>query len=79
MATEYLKLGSGKIAYDDTGSGPLVVCAPLGDLRAEYRFLTPQLVDAGFRVVTLDLRGHGESSLHWLDYSVRAQGRTWLP
>ena len=79
MATEYLKLGSGKIAYDDTGSGPLVLCAPsLGDLRAEYRFLTPQLVAAGFRVVTIDLRGLGESSPNWPDYSVGPVGADLL-
>lgn len=52
----------GELAYDDTGSGPLVVCVPgMGDLRSEYRHLAPLLVAAGFRVVTVDLRGHGES------------------
>jgi pimeloyl-ACP methyl ester carboxylesterase len=36
---------TGKIAYEDTGKGPLVVCVPsLGDVRGEYRFLIPQLV-----------------------------------
>jgi len=47
MATQYLTYQSGRIAYDDTGSGPLVLCAPsMGDVRAEYRFLTPLLVAA---------------------------------
>ncbi len=69
MDTQYLKVASGTIAYDDTGHGPLVVCVPgLGDVRASYRFLTPYLLDAGYRVVTMDLRGQGESSVGWPDY-----------
>ncbi len=75
MSTQFLQVPEGKIAYDDSGSGPLVVCVPgMGDLRGQYRFLTPQLVDAGFRVVTLDVRGHGESSTGWKDYSVTGVG-----
>ena len=51
-------------------SGPLVVLSPgLGDTRATYRFLVPLLVDAGYRVATVDLRGHGESSTGWASYS----------
>ncbi len=42
METQFLTLPEGNIAYDDQGSGPLVLCVPgLGDLRAEYRFLAP--------------------------------------
>ncbi|MEO8606353.1 MAG: alpha/beta hydrolase [Chloroflexota bacterium] len=75
MKTEYLKLKNGLIAYDDQGHGPLVLCVPAGgDLRSEYRFLTPQLVAAGYRVVTMDLRGQGESSADWPDYSPAAVG-----
>lgn len=75
MNTHYLDHHSGQIAYDDSGSGPLVICAPgLGDLRAEYRFLIPQLVSAGFRVVSVDVRGHGESSTAWSDFSVAGIG-----
>ncbi len=67
--TRYLAVPGGRLAYDDTGAGPLVVCVPgLGDVRASYRFLAPQLVAAGYRVVTLDLRGHGDSSVGWADY-----------
>ena len=79
MATKYLERNGGKIAYDDSGSGPLILCAPsLGDLRGEYRFLTPLLVKAGYRVVTMDLRGLGESSPSWPDYSVAAVGSDLL-
>lgn len=75
MPTQLLSRPGGTIAYDDQGSGPLVLCAPgLGDLRGEYRFLAPRLVAAGYRVVTMDLRGHGESSAGWHDYSKAAIG-----
>src|SRR5258705_11185122 len=68
-STRYLEVPGGRLAYDDTGTGPLVVCLPgLGDLRASYRFLAPRLVAAGYRVVTMDLRGLGESSTGWADY-----------
>jgi pimeloyl-ACP methyl ester carboxylesterase len=70
MPTQYLALPDGVIAFDDQGQGPLVLCAPAGgDLRTEYRFLTPQLVAAGYRVVTMDLRGQGESSARWPAYT----------
>jgi pimeloyl-ACP methyl ester carboxylesterase len=70
-ATQFLKLPGGQIAYDDSGgAGPLVICVPgLGDMRQQYRFLAPRLVAAGFRVVTMDLPGHGESSVDWPAYS----------
>ena len=71
MMTEHLGVEGGTIAYDVTGiSGPLVVLAHgMGDSRAAYRFLAPALVDAGHRVATMDLRGHGESSVDWPSYS----------
>ena len=73
--THYLERPEGRIAYDDNGHGPLVVAAPsLGDLRQEYRFLAPQLVAAGYRVVTLDLRGLGDSDASFADYTPEAVG-----
>ena len=79
MSTQFLKLPHGTIAYEDQGRGPLVLLAPsLGDIRQEYRFLAPQLLNAGYRVVTLDLRGHGESSAHWPDYELASVGRDFL-
>ena len=75
MSTQYLPRPEGRIAYDSQGSGPVVLCVPsLGDRRQEYRFLVPKLVQAGYRVVTMDLRGHGESSVEWSDYSVVGVG-----
>lgn len=79
MTTKYLKQENGKIAYDDTGEGPLIVCVPsLGDVRGEYRFLIPQLVSAGYRVVSMDPRGHGETSVEWSDYSVVGVGKDMI-
>lgn len=74
--TEFLDRPDGRIAYDDTGGdGPLVVAVPgMGDVRGVYRFLTPQLAAAGHRVVTMDVRGHGESSVGWPDHSAAAIG-----
>lgn len=52
-----------QLAYDDTGgSGKLLVMIPgAGDLRSEYRLIVGTLSAAGYRVVTADLPGHGES------------------
>ena len=62
--TEFLELEDGTIAYDVTGSGPLVVLSHgIGDHRQAYRFLAPRLAQAGYRVACADLRGHGESSM----------------
>ena len=50
----------------------------MGALRSEYRYLAPALTDAGFRVVTADLRGHGESSADWSEYTLPAFGQDIL-
>ena len=64
--TEFLEVDGGRIAYDVAGEGPLVVLSHgIGDRRQAYRFLAPALVQAGYRVATADLRGHGESSMGW--------------
>jgi pimeloyl-ACP methyl ester carboxylesterase len=74
MTTQHLDLPDGTAAFDDTGGdGPLVVMLPgAGDTRAEYRFVVPDLVAAGARVVTMDLRGHGESTADWPEYGMAA-------
>ncbi|HTJ71894.1 MAG TPA: alpha/beta hydrolase [Actinospica sp.] len=76
--TQYLQIsrpdGSvGRIAYDDRGSGPVVLLAPaMGTTRATFRHLAPLLLDAGYRVVTTDYRGLGESDTGWDEYSSAA-------
>ncbi|HEX4258590.1 MAG TPA: alpha/beta hydrolase [Streptosporangiaceae bacterium] len=62
--TEFLEITGGRIAYDVAGEGPLIVLAHgIGDRRQAFRFMVPELVQAGFRVAAADMRGHGESSL----------------
>jgi pimeloyl-ACP methyl ester carboxylesterase len=64
--TTFLDVPGGRIAYDVTGSGPLVVLSHgIGDRRQANRFLAPKLAQAGYRVASPDLRGHGESSMGW--------------
>lgn len=73
--TRYLDRPEGRIAYDVTGTGPLVVCVPgMGELRSSFRATVPALVAAGFRVVTVDLRGHGDSDATFSAYDDLAAG-----
>lgn len=73
--TRYLSRPGGRIAYDVRGDGPLVVCVPgIGELRSSFRFLAPALVAAGYRVITMDLRGHGDSDTTFDAYDDVAAG-----
>jgi len=69
--TEYLTVDGGTIAYESHSTeGPLVILAHgIGDSRHSYRFVAPSLAAAGYRVVSVDLRGCGESSTDWPAYS----------
>jgi len=72
---QLLERPEGRIAYDVAGSGPLVVCVPgMGELRSSYRATVPALVAAGFSVVTMDLRGHGDSDATFTGYDDVAAG-----
>ncbi|MFJ9951344.1 alpha/beta fold hydrolase [Kitasatospora sp. NPDC091207] len=74
-STQYLDVPGGRLAFDDTVRGdgaPVVLLPGMLDSRAAYRHLRPLLVAAGHRVITLDLRGFGESSIDWDDYSPAA-------
>lgn len=75
--TKYLSIlttdGERKLAYDDTGVGPLVIAMTgMGDVREQYRFLRRDLVAAGYRVVTVDARGFGDSSPEWPEFTREA-------
>ena len=72
--SRFLAVEGGRIGYDDTGGGgPLILAMPgMGDLRTQYRFLRPALQRAGYRLVTMDVRGFGDTSARWSDYSARA-------
>jgi pimeloyl-ACP methyl ester carboxylesterase len=61
----------GKLSYEVAGEGPVVLCLPsLGDTRREYDRVVPVLVEQGYRVVTTDLRGMGQSQGHFKTHSV---------
>ncbi|MDH6112172.1 pimeloyl-ACP methyl ester carboxylesterase [Kitasatospora sp. MAP12-15] len=72
--TQYLDLPGGRIAFDDSlGEGvPVVLIPGMLEPRTAYRRLRPLLTAAGHRVITMDLRGFGESSITWDDYSPTA-------
>ena len=67
---QMLDRGDGRIAFDVIGDhGPLIVCVPgMGELRSSYRHNTRPLADAGYRVATMDLRGHGDSDATFSSY-----------
>ena len=75
--TQFISHEGGRLAFEDTGgNGPAILAIPgMGDLRSEYRLLRPALQQAGYRVITMDARGFGESSANWHDFSARAVGR----
>jgi pimeloyl-ACP methyl ester carboxylesterase len=76
MTTQYFERQEGTLAYTDYGGdGDLVLMLPgIGALRSEYRALAPQLRDAGLHPVSVDLRGHGDSSVPWPRYDVPSVG-----
>lgn len=68
--TGTLEVDGGRLAYDVSGEGPLIVLAHgMGENRTSYGAVAARLVAAGFRVARLDLRGHGESSTGWSAYT----------
>ena len=64
--TEYLDIEGGRIAYERDRQ------RPAGGAVARHRrppaglpVPGPELAQAGYRVASADLRGHGESSMGW--------------
>jgi pimeloyl-ACP methyl ester carboxylesterase len=73
QTVQYLGRSEGRIAYDVTGNGPLVICVPgMGELRSSYRFMAPVIARSGFQVACLDLRGHGDSDAVFSRYDDEA-------
>ncbi|MBH0130894.1 alpha/beta fold hydrolase [Salinibacterium sp. NK8237] len=71
--TQHLAVPGGNVAFDERGSGPLILLVPgMGDLRSTYRFLAPALAAAGYRVVSTELRGHGDSDASFPSYGDEA-------
>ncbi|MFF7250885.1 alpha/beta fold hydrolase [Embleya sp. NPDC008237] len=68
--TEFLEIDGGRLAYDVSGQGRLIVLAPgMGNTRSVYRDVAERLVASGYRVACADLRGHGESTVGWPSYT----------
>lgn len=79
QTVELLPRPEGRLAYTVTGTGPLVVAVPgMGDLRSTYRDLVPPLVEAGYRVAVMDLRGHGDSDTTFRTHGDVATGQDLL-
>ena len=80
VMTKTLERPDGILSYDDTeGPGRLVVAAPgMGDMRFVYRHFVTEAVERELRVVTMDIRGMGGSSVDWPDYSDAAIGSDML-
>ena len=71
----------GTVSYELAGQpgNPLVLLGHgMADSSATFRFLAPRLVEAGYRVATVDLRGHGRSTVGWPDYSTTAVAGDFL-
>ncbi|WP_293680377.1 alpha/beta hydrolase [uncultured Phenylobacterium sp.] len=58
----YVAVDGTKIYYDRLGEGPPLVCIhTAGSCSMQYHEIMPLLARAGFRVIALDLPGHGKS------------------
>lgn len=72
-----LSVPGGTLVFDVHGdvNSPLVVLLHgMGDRRQAYSDLTRHLVEAGYRVAAVDMRGHGESSVGWPEVTQSAIG-----
>ncbi|MDG4794149.1 alpha/beta hydrolase [Micromonospora sp. WMMD1082] len=70
MMLSFVERDGGRIAYEVHGRGPLIVLSHgMGENRHSYRHLIPLLVGAGYRVASVDVRGHGDSSAGWPSYA----------
>ncbi|MGN9802132.1 alpha/beta fold hydrolase [Micromonospora sp. L32] len=79
MSISQVERDGGTIAYEVHGEGPLVVLAHgMGENRRSFRHLIPLLVAAGYRVASVDVRGHGDSSAHWPSYAPAEVGSDLL-
>ena len=72
--TRFLQRPEGRIAWSLHGDhGPLVIAMPgMGDVRENMEGFADTLASRGYRVATMDLRGHGESDTGFVDVSAKA-------
>ncbi|WP_200210850.1 alpha/beta fold hydrolase [Micromonospora coerulea] len=79
MTISRVERDGGTIAYEVHGEGPLVVLSHgMGENRRAFRHLVPLLVTAGYRVASVDVRGHGDSSPHRASYAPAEVGADLL-
>ena len=80
LQTQYFQRPEGTLAYTDYGGSgePALMLPGMGSLRSEYRYLAPVLHAAGYRAVTMDFRGQGNSSVPWPAYDVPSVGEDIL-
>ena len=79
MTISYLDINGRRIAAEVRGTGPLVICSPgMGDSRDAYSLLADGLVEHGFQVALLDLRGHGDSDTGFPAYGDEATAEDLL-
>ncbi|PWU60256.1 alpha/beta hydrolase [Micromonospora globispora] len=79
MGVSQVQRDGGTIAYEVHGDGPLAVLSHgMGENRRTFRHLIPLLVTAGYRVASVDVRGHGDSSAHWPSYAPAEVGADLL-
>jgi pimeloyl-ACP methyl ester carboxylesterase len=83
VETRFVHVNGGTLAIDDYQDGArgreAVIMPPgMAALRSEYRFLAPQIRTAGTRSISVDVHGHGGSSVPWSDYVVSSVGRDLL-
>ena len=72
----FVKVGAEKIYIEDKGEGPVVLLIHgFGASNKSWRAVRPGLLERGFRVLAVDLPGHGFSDKYEGDYSIKAVGR----
>ena len=75
----FVKIGNENIYVTDEGQGPAVLLIHgFGASSRSWRAVGPRLVKAGYRVLAVDLPGHGFSDKYAGDYSIKAVGRKVL-
>jgi pimeloyl-ACP methyl ester carboxylesterase len=77
----YITTDGGRLAVEIAGkeTDPLVICSPgMGDMRDAYQPLARILVSHGYRVATMDVRGHGDSSADFTRYGDEATADDFL-
>ena len=72
----FVEVGGEKIYVSDRGEGqPVLLIHGFGASHKSWRAVVPGLLKRGYRVLAVDLPGHGYSDKYAGDYSIKAVGR----